>query len=75
MTYDDSPLLPSEPRLALDQPIQQGEVRAGAGTSEAPAPPDCRWCGGRGYYIGGDEEHVCWCKRDEAEAAGKPLSW
>ena len=43
MTYDDSPLLPSEPpRLALDQPIQQGEVRAGTGTSEVPAPLDIR---------------------------------
>ena len=42
MTYDDSPLLPASPREALDQPIQQGEVRAGAGTSEAPAPPDIR---------------------------------
>jgi len=42
MTYDDSPLLPASPREALDQPIEQGEVRAGTGTSEAPAPPGIR---------------------------------
>jgi hypothetical protein len=26
----------------------------------------CRYCGGRGTYIGGDEEHICWCVRDAA---------
>ena len=29
-----------------------------------PADPNCRWCGGLGYYTGGDEHHVCWCRRD-----------
>ena len=62
-----------------DQPTEQAAPSvvpdAPVGTPVVTGPPECRWCGGRGYYIGGDEEHVCWCKRDEAEAAGKPLSW
>jgi len=27
------------------------------------ADPDCRYCGGSGLWIGGDEEHLCWCRR------------
>jgi hypothetical protein len=32
----------------------------------------CRYCGGTGTYIGGDELHVCWC-RQEAAAAREAL--
>ena len=39
---------------------------APVGTPVVAAPPDCRYCGGTGYWIGGDELHVCWCRREES---------
>ena len=30
---------------------------------EAEMKPPCGYCGGKGYYTGGDEQHVCWCQK------------
>jgi hypothetical protein len=27
----------------------------------------CSFCGGRGTWIGGDEEHLCWCVRPDGD--------
>ena len=26
----------------------------------------CKYCLGSGTYVGGDELHVCWCRREES---------
>jgi hypothetical protein len=34
---------------------------------ENPTERQCSYCGGTGTWIGGDEEHLCWCQQPDGD--------
>jgi hypothetical protein len=51
---------------------QAGVLQGGSPLLGEVVELPCRYCHGSGYWIGGDEEHLCWCQQPDADVAVKP---